>query len=197
MRLQEYYESSIPCIRNNFFSLEKFMDSYAAEFGNFSYCTDWVGFNVPGHVVDKFFALFAHDLLAKEKFLQGLISDSTTTSRYYVIGTISNEKSVIDHELAHALYYLCPTYKDAMLDCLSELSTRRYNALKRMILDAGYSKEVVDDEIQAYLATSPQSELTKLFGKEATPKITDKFKVTFKTHCKRNDIKLNTRKKLK
>ncbi len=197
MRIQEYYESNIPCIRNNYFSMEKFMDCYAAEFGNFSYCIDWVGFNVPGHVIDKFFTLFAHDLLVKEKYLRDLISDSVSTSRYYVIGTIGSSKSAINHELAHAMYYLCPTYKADMQQCISSLSLRRYNAIKRVVLDMGYTKEVVDDEIQAYLATSSPSELTKLFGKDVTPQISEHFKVVFRSHCKRNGIKTKSHPKLK
>lgn len=197
MRIQEYYESNIPCIRNNYFSLEKFMDCYAEEFGNFSYCEDWVGFNVPGHVVDKFFSLFAHDLLVKEKKLKETIDQSTTTSRYYVIGTVVDAKSIISHEMAHALYYLCPTYKDDMMGLITNMSARRYKAIKRNLLDSGYTKEVIDDEIQAYLATSPKSELTKLFGKEVTPAIAEQFSNTFKTHCKRNNIKQHQRNNLK
>ena len=47
MRMQEFYESDIPCIKDNYFTLEKFMDEYAKKNGGFSYTMDWSEFNIP------------------------------------------------------------------------------------------------------------------------------------------------------
>ena len=44
LRIQEHYESNR--FRNRVFSLEQYMDWYAAEFGAFTYFEDWSGFNV-------------------------------------------------------------------------------------------------------------------------------------------------------
>src|ERR1700760_4146537 len=73
LRLQEYYESPIKGIRGNYFTLEQFMDAYAETKGNFTYTLDWGGFNVPGHVIKKFFDLFGMNLLEKEKNLYHLL----------------------------------------------------------------------------------------------------------------------------
>jgi hypothetical protein len=45
LRIQEHYES--PHFSGRVFTLEEFMDWYAAEYGAFTYLEDWSGFNVP------------------------------------------------------------------------------------------------------------------------------------------------------
>lgn len=77
MRVQGFYESSFPDIKNNVFELEHFMDRYAEHFDNFTYTTDWEGFNVPGDVLISFKKKFKR-LLNKEKTLFSLIIDSLT-----------------------------------------------------------------------------------------------------------------------
>lgn len=194
MRIQEFYESNIPSIRNNYFTLERFMDCYADHFGNFSYCTDWIGFNLPGHVITKFYTIFAHDLLIKEQNLHSLIHQHVTTPKFYVIGTATSDRSVINHELAHALYYLCPSYKLEITGLIGALSKTTLAHITKVLLDGGYAQEVIFDEIQAYLATSTKSELVNVFGRSITTNICSPFKSTFKAHCQRNNIKTtNTR----
>ena len=66
IRLQEFYESPYKNIRGKHFTLEQYMDAYAKHKGNFTYCSDWNGFNIPSIVIQDFFIIF-HPIRDKEK----------------------------------------------------------------------------------------------------------------------------------
>ena len=55
IRLQEFFESPFKEIKGKYFTLEQYMDRYAAEYGNFTYFSEWHGMNVPGHVFMKWY----------------------------------------------------------------------------------------------------------------------------------------------
>src|SRR5206468_3707182 len=110
------YESPYKEIRGKHFTLEQFMDRYARARGNFTYTTDWSGFNVPGHIVDNFFVEFLGDLLEKEQTLFECLKPHGCDNqfvcgavRYYVIALYDDD--CLDHELAHAFYYLNDDYR--------------------------------------------------------------------------------------
>ena len=166
MRLQEYYESPMIDIRKKVFSIERYMDRYAEEYGNFTYTTDWNGFNVPGYVVQAFFNDFSHkNLLKKEKLLKSLLQDVLKNDKpFYVIG-IHKEKSEIEHELAHSFYYLDINYKIAMNDfAMFSLSKKIRHTIFKELKKMGYDESVLLDELQAYLATSSFWYLWRKFG---------------------------------
>ncbi len=171
MRLQEFYESPFKEVRGKFFDLETFMDLYAKKQGNFTYTCDWGGFNVPGHVIREFYQLFAKNLLMKEETLFDLIwpvnhKGCWTPPRdpYYVIATYDDE--CLDHELAHAMYYLDPEYKATADALVKGLDPDVRKAVTKWLLDKGYSKPQVPDEINAYLSTDDKKTLSYHFGKE-------------------------------
>jgi hypothetical protein len=166
MRMQEFYESPFKEIRGKHFSLELFMDLYAKQQGNFTYTSDWGGFNVPGHVVDDFYLKFQNGLLAKEARLFDLIYDGMGNLRkdkYYVIGMY--DEGSLDHELAHAVYYLNADYRLVVNSMVKSLPTYVSEPIRAWLLKKGYSKALVVDETNAYLTTSGKDELTKRFGK--------------------------------
>lgn len=172
MRLQEFYESPFRDIKGKFFTLEDFMDRYAKGQGNFTYTTDWGGFNVPGHVVREFFKTFNGELLNKEEGFRELLQPyMDRDQKFYVIGLYSDD--AYEHELCHALYYLRPDYKakaDALVKALPKIIR---DFLTGWLLDKGYSMPLVVDEINAYLSTtSTKKELERRFGKS----VADKFK---------------------
>lgn len=172
MRLQEFYESPFKPIRGKVFSLELLMDLYAKQQGNFTYTSDWGGFNVPGHVVNDFYDKFYDGLLAKEQRLYDMIYETDgmgnqvppeDLERYYVIGLY--EEGSLDHELAHALYYLNDDYRRVVNALVKALPKTTGETIKKWLLDKGYSKPLVVDETNAYLATDCKDELLKRFGK--------------------------------
>ena len=163
IRLQEFYESPFPEIHGKYFTLEQYMDRYAKWKGNFTYCTDWCGFNVPGNVVLKFKTVFtsAGRLREKEQELFDLLQktvDNLRTGDFYIIGTYDDTDGA--HEMSHGLFYLNKKYRDRMTT-LIDFRNVQFRKMKKQLLDMGYAKSVVVDEIQAYLATSTDEFLQK------------------------------------
>jgi hypothetical protein len=151
LRFQEYFESKR--FAGRVFSLEEFMDWYAAEFGTFSYFEDWTGFNIPSTVFEPFASGKFDPLLKKEKRLMDLFEDEREP--FYVIGVSESfSRDDVTHELAHALFFRNDSYRKAVLAAL-----RGYNVqpLERELSDLGYSRNVLKDEVHAYLISRDPS----------------------------------------
>jgi hypothetical protein len=149
LRVQEHYESSR--FRNRVFSLEEYMDWYAAEFGAFTYYQDWSGFNVPSSAFKAFHDGKFDPLLKKEERLLRLFRREP--SPYYVIGIAS--EVTLKHELAHALFFTRPGYRNAVLAAMHGYDT---SALRNRLAKMGYHRGVLVDEVHAYLI-APADEL--------------------------------------
>ena len=169
MRIQEFYESPFKKIRAHVFTLEEYMDEYARVTGNFTYTTDWGGFNVPDRVFRAFFDQF--DLLEKEKHLKSFFkAELKSDEPFYVIGHYEAKEvteddcieSTLGHEIAHGKFYLDPSYKKQALQLVKDLEKK--DKVAAALIEMGYTKAVVNDEIQAYLATSNPAYLKHLFG---------------------------------
>lgn len=197
LRPQEFYESPFKDIRGKVFSLEYFMDRYAKEYGNFTYTTDWSGFNIPDYSLRAFFASFSElydELLIKEIKLKTLLQNSLKSNdSFYVIGTFkSDHPSTIDHELAHAFYYLNPEYKikvDSVLAVMAAKYPKVYAHMRKKMKDVGYGKNVIDDEIQAHLAVETPKYLKSELDIIAPPFIRKELKKIFK------DTKISMKRK--
>lgn len=195
LRLQEFYESPFKEIKGHVFTLEEYMDRYAQEMGNFTYTTDWAGFNVPGHVVKNFFKTFetlGEPLLKKEEDLYGILEDQIEgDDKFYVIGHYEKKAlpdwkkeedfySTLAHEIAHGLFYLDASYKRRALALVSGLPEKATEKMSEKLLGSGgYCKSVLKDEFQAYLATSETDRLKRMFGLPMA-KISKPFKALFK-----------------
>lgn len=187
LRIQEFYESPLKPIKGHHFTLEEFSDLYAETYGNFTYHTEWAGFNIPGHIVRKFFQKF-NDLSKKEETLKQILDDAlNSTEKFYVIGILkdNNTKRVLKHELTHAMYYLDDEFRKEMNDATNNMDIPTRKFMMRKLKEMGYSKHVIKDEIQAYLSTSPSSELRKLFERNIHPKHTEPFR---KIHRRYHEI---------
>jgi hypothetical protein len=172
MRIQEYYESPFKSIKDKFFTHEKYVDLYAnnQKDKEFSYFTDWNGFNIPGDVALRFMSTFGGSYSTKEKVLIDYIGEHLEDyagEPFYIIGTHGNNASVVEHELCHAYYYLYPPYKGIskrMLVDKNILPAKIKRDFKEVLLKLGYEKKVLDDELNAYLSTSSQKELNDKMG---------------------------------
>lgn len=142
LRIQEHYESSR--FRNRVFTLEDYMDWYAAEFGAFTYYEDWSGFNVPSSAFAAFYAGRFDPLLRKERRLLDLFRRERKP--FYVIGIVSDAD--LDHEIAHALFHTRPEYRNAVLTAMRRHDTA---ALEKRLQSMGYHHSVLSDEVHAYL----------------------------------------------
>lgn len=179
LRLQEFYESPFDDIRGHFFTLEKYMDIYAKHKGNFTYTLDWNGFNVPDTVVRDFFTLFWVDLLNKEKQLYKTLSQIIAKkNKFYLIATHKEED--LSHEIAHGYYYLYSDYASKMNSIIYSWKSKK--GFIKLLQKLGYCDNVINDEIQAYLATSKRSYLTNHLKVNKTLKIPADFSKVFKNY---------------
>jgi hypothetical protein len=145
LRFQEHYESRR--FAGRIFSLEQFMDWYAATFGRFTYYEDWSGFNVPSQALEPFYQGRFDPLLEKEKRFLELFEDEHPP--FYVLG-VTGSASIDDlmHELAHALFTMVPAYRAAVRAAMRGHNT---TAVERELSRLGYSRRVMPDEVHAYL----------------------------------------------
>jgi hypothetical protein len=142
------------------FSILEFMKIYSKKYGgNFTYATDWGGFNIPGKVMERLYGLHAHQIpdwnFYDEKLKDLHVCAKTTNelggSNYYMIGTNPGDVGVLNHELCHAYFSLSKDYKKEILSITSKLPEKIIKKIKNYLIELGYSKEVMEDEIQAYL----------------------------------------------
>lgn len=156
LRPQEYYES--PQYAYRFFTRNAYARWYRKKHGSFNYYGEYSGFNVPDWAMAEvelwtrehkkereLFGLIKEDLFE----IQDDITDGDRTPSMYFIGAQEGEQEDIDHELAHAFYYLYPEFKANVLSLLGSCS-----GLGELYEHFGTMEYHVDswvDEAQAYL----------------------------------------------
>jgi hypothetical protein len=164
LRYQEYYESSSPKFRGKAFDIFDFMKWYSLKFGKgvFTYPDDWNGFNIPGDIIKKVFDLSIPNktIYDYEMFKAWNLCDAESKGeKFYIIGTVKRS-GALNHEIAHAMFYLHPEYKKEMTKLVNALSPEIRKEMNSILKRLGYTPKVYTDEIQAYLATG----LTDSFG---------------------------------
>ena len=75
---------------------------------------------------------------------------------FYVIGAQNN--ATLRHELAHALYSSNHEYQKDINNFIKKHNSK-LKTLTNIILKKGYCKEVIIDEIQAYITDNDDSEI--------------------------------------
>lgn len=190
LRYQEYYESANAKFRGKQFTIIDFMEWYAREHdGVFSYPGDWSGFNVPDWVINdvsmripdfnkydlemhKIVSYINTKLASKRKTYA-----SSQAGKFYLIGAVEGDSDVIEHEMAHGLYYISESYRKEM-DALVKIMPEKEKAeMFAFLKKLGYAKKVWKDETQAYLSTG-----------EYDWKITEKFAEVLDRHRPRRKI---------
>jgi len=155
MRYQEFYESTSDKFRNKPFKIKDYKKWYINEGptyennnNKFTYHIDWVGFNIPSEVIIKCRENIP-DYNIYDQIMDKIIQ-KIGIDKFYLIGAENLQNlSILDHELAHAFYYLYPEYKSEMNKYLDFVD----NATIEQIYKLGYSKETAIDELHAYSAT--------------------------------------------
>lgn len=152
IRFQEYYESPNPQFRNQIFTLGSIKHWYSVQYGGDLYSNTWIGFNFPSSVLIPFKNGLFDPLTDQEKTLLDLLKYRNDT--YYVIGAQS--KTTLRHELSHAMYGYSEKYRNEIDTFLYE-NKRKFDKIRKYILDKGYHREVINDEIQAYVTDNDDS----------------------------------------
>ena len=154
MRFQEFYESANPKFRNNIFTVGQLRCWYSETYGANDYHISWTGFNFPSKVLEPFKSGLFDPLTPEESNLLNLLK--YRTDRFYVIG--SQDNLTLRHELAHALYDSDANYRFEIDKFLSKHKTKLSKSYK-YLLDKGYCKEVLNDELQAYITDNDDKTL--------------------------------------
>lgn len=169
VRIQEFYESPYKEIRGKYFTLDTFMDVYSRNRPKkeFTYFTDWSGFNIPGHVILQFMEKFEGKYRPKEEQIIKKLPKKNLIrgEKFYLIGTHEGQKEDIIHELAHALFYLNREYRNEVLKIVGFLREKEFNSWEKWLTKKGYCKEVWSDEIQAYKVEAKDKRLRKIFDR--------------------------------
>ena len=175
MRLQEFYESPIKDFCGRYFDRDEFKQAYANFKGTgtsgqeFTYYTDWVGFNVPGDVVNKYLKLFTDIHFTEESLIKLIEEYKPEQGSYYIIGIGQDdpEESTYYHELSHAFWYLDKQYKSRMKHFINMKLSLGFTAnIRRALKRSGYRDEVLDDEITAYLSTGRMIDILDIVKNE-------------------------------
>lgn len=151
LRPQEYFES--PKFRRKVFTIEEFTSWYSRSrpHGQFSYYSDWSGFNLP----DEALKPFIRGVFDPISPLESILTDTFRNMRgpLYLIGTLKGDaRGTLRHEIAHALYHTNPNYKSEVDETLSSVNL---TPIYRMLKGMGYHRLRWRDEAHAYLGDLP------------------------------------------
>jgi hypothetical protein len=146
IRFQEHYESCNTDFKGKVFTLGQFKNWYSITYGTDSYHHDWKGFNFPSTVLKPFrdglfdpLTSYEIDLLERLKY---------RNDTFYIVG--ANENSILQHELAHALYFCDNNYR-LKINRIFDKYKKNIKQILQYILNKGYHKDVLYDELQAYI----------------------------------------------
>lgn len=164
VRMGEFYESPYPNILNKFFTLDEFMDTYSANNDDkLEYFDYWQGYNFPGSTLLQFIDAFKYNLRPKELYVVDMIKRNVDlNSSFYVIASVGN--IALNHEYAHAQYYLNIEYKEQCEKIYNNMSKKSRNIIETYLTDNGYNEFTFGDETQAYLGTNTNKEMFDSFS---------------------------------
>lgn len=154
MRFQEHYESPNPLFKNNVFTMGQLKNWYSETYGANTYHTDWIGYNFPSKVLQP----FKQGLFDPLTFEEGRLLDlfQYRNDNFYIIG--AQNKNVLRHELAHALYASNPKYQ-VEIDKFITKNKKKLAKTIKYLFDKGYCRDVIYDEVQAYITDNEDPEI--------------------------------------
>ena len=165
-RVEEYYEG-VPQLNRKYTSFVDFIDFFMKDDGSINYFNYWSGFNIPG---DAYMEWSQQNMSDKTYWELALAEEITKkldlTVPFYIIGGKKGDMNVIDHEIAHALYYMNESYKGEMEETNYDFYKNyrmQYSKMVKKLKKMGYGENVIKDEVQAYMSTSTKKELVEKF----------------------------------
>lgn len=153
MRFQEHYESYNTNFRGKIFTVGQLRHWYSETYGSNSYHTDWTGFNFPSKVLLPFKQGLFDPLTPEENKLLEFFR--YRHDDFYIIG--AQNDATLRHELAHALYASNINYRKE-INSFIQKNAKKVVKINKILLKKGYCKEVLNDEIQAYITDNDDSE---------------------------------------
>ncbi len=183
LRYQEYYESPNPKFFRNPFMINEYVEWYSGG-EEFTYHMDWLGFNIPSKFIldcqsnipdPNEWDIIMNDIITKIKETSGDI--------FYLLGIKEGDDDVLEHEVAHGLFFTNKDYQIEMMEIYDTLPDKVKNKVNSYLRESsGYSEEVFMDETQAYMSTGLPHELKSLDNYSKS------FKDVFKRYFKGGSI---------
>jgi hypothetical protein len=186
-RAQEYYESPFPEFRGKDFCIFEYMNHYRKDRGlnHFSYTADWGGYNLPSSTLENCMkGLEDWKMSPYDHEMDNIIwhiRNYQKSGKFYLVGVDKIESRTMDHELAHGFFYTSKEYKTEILELVLALKSSVYDGFESYLLQMGYDKSVITDEIQAYLSTGMMATMAKIRGSLSVAK---NFERVFKKYKK-------------
>ena len=168
MRPQEYYESAFDEIIGKQFKVSRFVDIYKQHYGKqqFTYGTDWSGFNIPSNVLEEcMFNIPEDEINNWDKLMISTINTIKEVEgehNYYLLGVDELANELLEHEFAHAMYFTLPEYKAEMSKLNDECDPVVKDMMYKCITEYGYADHVLPDEMQAYMSTGLGSKMEEM-----------------------------------
>lgn len=157
IRFQEFYESPNADFRGKIFTLGMVRQWYSVMYGADTYHHDWTGFNFPSRVLIPFKQGLFDPLTTEEIELLNLFK--YRTDHFYIMG--AQNADTLRHELSHALYDSNTKYRTEIDNYINK-NKKQLAKAKKYILDKGYAKEVINDELQAYITDNDDQNIISM-----------------------------------
>ncbi len=190
LRFQEHYESKK--FKDKIFSLSEFKKWYTKNSFHgknnkeFTYYSDWDGFNVPSHILKPFYEKKFAPLSKREEIFLRIFRG--LKEPYYIMGVCKKTENLFDtinHEIAHGLFYLSKGYKKEVLDIMSKYKIKH---IKNKLRKLGYHESVVDDECNGYILF-----YKKYLNITIPKKLADDLKRVYNKYLKVQKVKIPTK----
>jgi len=151
IRFQEYVEC--PKFAGKFFTKQDYASWYVlSEYskGKFNYYEKVVGYNIPGWAFDIQVIKGFQPLDNYERFLISKIKTIFPGSNhFYVIATAHDARDALEHEMAHAVWFLYEEYRNEAKKILS--SSGRIKPVEDYLENRLYNRDTWEDETHAFL----------------------------------------------
>jgi len=159
MRAQEYYESPNPLFKGKSFNIWDYIEWYSRNHrGSFTYAFDWGGFNIPLEVGYNCYDTLKDVYTPYDEIMENIIHTiykmNGNSCDGYIIGVGDMAGETFRHEVCHGLYATNHLYKEMADEITQMIPTKLYNQFVNNLIEYGYSFEVMDDEVQAYLMSN-------------------------------------------
>lgn len=177
IRFQEHYESANCNFKDKIFTLGQLKNWYSISNGGDTYHRDWKGFNFPSKVLKPFREGLFDPLTSYESELLTLLK--YRNDKFYIIGAMDD--SVLRHELSHAMYFTDTSYR-IKINTIFNRHKKDITKISNYILNKGYHRDVLFDELQAYITDNDDE-----FIISNTPKnILKQVNLVYNTHKDKN-----------
>jgi hypothetical protein len=180
-RVQEFHESKLSDIKGVPASFADFIYAHMDSKGMITYFNEWEGYNFNDKVWRKW---LPWERTKHEKDLIAIMEDELDIrAPFYVIGTLIGDTATVNHELAHALWYLNSNYHkmaQAILKVFKENDCFDYGCMLKALSDMGYHDDVLEDELQAYMSTGTLAELKEIDFHAVVKPYVNRFRSNFK-----------------